>query len=352
MRQPTLSTPESVLIVRLSSIGDVVHTFPAYLALRRAWPAARFGWAVERAAAELVRRLPGPLQVHELDMQDWRKRWMRPTVMRAIGRRLGDLRAERYQLAIDFQGLLKSAVVARLGAARTLGWSRVSAREPWAASLYQRTAVAPTDVHVVSRCLYLARHAGAPESHVQWPALSTADDTEYIDAYLTELGADHPIVIHAAGNWPSKRYEPERLVTVARELHERTRRPVIWIWGPGEEATTQSLAAAAGGGSHATLRTTLPQLSALLERTALFLGGDSGPLHLAVACGAPSVALFGPTDPAILGPLAPADKVVCERLECSHCHQRRCPLGTNACLDAISAERIIEAGLARLNSDS
>ncbi len=347
-----MSAPESVLIVRLSSIGDVIHTFPAYLALRQAWPATRFGWAVEHAAAELVRRLPGPLLVHELDIQAWRRRWITPTVVRAIRSHLGALRAERYQLAIDFQGLLKSAVVARLGASRTLGWARSSAREPWAASMYQSTAVAPTDGHVVHRYLHLAHEAGASQSGVEWPTLASSDDATYIDAYLDGLGGRRPIVLHPAANWQSKRYQPERLVSVARELHGHTGRPVIWTWGPGEQATTRSLADTAGNGSHASIRTTLPQLSALLERAALFIGGDSAPLHLAVACGAPSVALFGPTDPTRLGPLAPMDKVVCERLECSHCHQRRCPLGTNACLDAISAQQIVEAGLARLNPDS
>jgi lipopolysaccharide heptosyltransferase I len=346
-----LSPPESVLIVRLSSIGDVIHTFPAYVALRNAWPSTRFGWAVERAAAELVRRLPGPLRVHELDIQWWRRRWIQPSTLGAIREQVGTLRGQRYQLAIDFQGLLKSAVVARLGASRTLGWASASAREPWAARLYHQTAVAPNDVHVVRRCLHLAQQAGTTLQSIEWPRLTRSADQAYINAYLADLGAGDPIVLHPAANWPSKRYEPERLVRVARELHERTRRPVIWIWGPGEESATRSLATAAGIGSHASVPTTLPQLGALLERTALFIGGDSAPLHLAVACGAPSVAIFGPTDPARLGPLVATDKVICERLECSHCHQRRCPLGTNACLDAISTQQIVTAALTRLEQE-
>ncbi len=303
---------------------------------------------MERAPAELVRRLPGPLLVHELDIQSWRQQWIRPTILGAIRKHVGALREQRYQLAIDFQGLFKSAVVARLGASRTLGWAGASAREPWAAHLYQRTAVAPNDVHVVHRCLHLAQQAGAAQTPLEWPRLTNSDDQDYIDSYLAGLGGGDPIVLHAAANWPSKRYEPERLVSAAGQLHERTRRPVIWIWGPGEKAAAQALAEAAGVGNHASVPTTLPQLSALLQRAALFIGGDSAPLHLAVACGAPSVAIFGPTDPARLGPLAPADEVVCERLECSHCHQRRCPLGTNACLDAISAQQIVAAGLSRL----
>ena len=268
--------------------------------------------------------------------------------MGAIRKHVGALREQRYELAIDFQGLFKSAVVARLGASRTLGWAGASAREPLTAYLYHRTAVAPNDVHVVHRYLYLAQQAGIAQPQVEWPRLTNSDDEHYIDSYLAGLGVEDPIVLHPAANWPSKRYEPERLVSAARELHKRTRRPVIWIWGPGEKAAAQSLAKAAGVGNHVSVPTTLPQLSALLQRAALFIGGDSAPLHLAVACGAPSVAVFGPTDPARLGPLAPADEVVCERLECSHCHQRRCPLGTNACLDAISARQIIVAGLSRL----
>lgn len=343
-----MSPPESVLIVRLSSIGDVVHTFPAYAALRKAWPATRFGWVVERAAAELVSRLPGPLQVHELDIQSWRRCWIQPTVLRAINEHVGALRQQRYQLAIDFQGLLKSAIVARLSAPLTLGWAAASAREPWASRLYHRTAVAPNNLHVVHRYLHLAQQAGVAEIKVEWPRVASSDDDEYIDTYLAGLGTKDPIVLHPAANWPSKRYDSERLVTAARELHEHTGRPVIWTWGPGEQTATRSLATAAGTGNHASLPTTLPQLSALLGRAALFIGGDSAPLHLALACGVPAVAIFGPTDPARLGPLSPTDKVICERLECSHCHQRRCPLGTNACLDAISSQQIVAAGLSRL----
>lgn len=346
-----MSPPESVLIVRLSSIGDVVHTIPAYAALRRSWPSTRFGWVVERAAAELVRRLPGPLQVHELDIQSWRRRWVSPANLSTLRKQVGALRQPRYQLAIDFQGLLKSAFVARLGAFRTLGWSADSAREPWAARLYHRTAVAPSDLHVVHHYLHLAKQAGAAETGIEWPRIANSDDEEYIDTYLTGLDTRSPIVLHPAANWPSKRYEPQRLVSAARELHAETRRPVIWIWGPGEQATARSLAEAAGIGNHPSVPTTLPQLSALLERAALFIGGDSAPLHLAVACGAPSVAVFGPTNPSRLGPLTPTDKVVCEHLECSHCHKRSCPLGTNACLDAISAQQIVAAGLSRLQRD-
>lgn len=344
--------PRRVLIVRLSSIGDVIHAFPAYMALRHAWPETDFGWAVELPALDLVRRLPGLQRTHLVDTPALRRAPLAaPAKLLALRRAL---RAPGYELTLDFQGLLKSALVARLAGAPVLGYHRADAREAMAALLYERTAPpAPAGCHILQRNLHLAAAAtGTPLPAVEVPPLATDEDRERADVELRAAAVESFVLLHSAANWPSKRYAPERWVEAGRQLHRQTGLEVLWIWGPGEQERVADLAAAAGPGNRPAPPTSLPELAALLERAALFLGGDSAPLHLAVACGTPVVGLFGPTDPGRLGPLDPADEVVRVVLPCSHCHERICPLGTRECLEQIPAASIVEAAVVRLRRTS
>ena len=345
-------TPERILIVRLSSIGDVIHTLPAYEALRSTWPGARIGWAVEEAAADLVAALPD-VHLHLLPIQTWRRRLALPSTWGAIGRARSQLVAARYDLAIDFQGLLKSALVARASGAKVLGMARADAREPGAVRLYhQRAPTLTQPAHAVDRGLHLAAAAGARVGTIAYPSLLDPSATERVREHLGRLGTSRYIVLHAGANWPSKRYPRDRLVAAARELVERTGDPVLWVWGPGERDEVAEMAREAGEGNHAAFATSLTDLAALIAGSRLFVGGDSAPLHLAVALETPVVAIFGPTDPALLGPRSDEDIVVRRVLECSHCHRRRCPLGTLECLESIPPEKLVAAALERLSRAS
>jgi len=343
------TAPESALIVRMSSIGDIVHTMPAYMALRDAWPDTELGWIIEPAAAPLLRRLEGPLAVHVLDTQRWRRRLWDPTTLGAAKQAISELRSRRYRLAIDFQGLIKSALVGRLSGAPVIGLSAKDLREPAAARLYERTAE-PSDptAHVIDRSLRLAAAAGATVGAPRFPRLFNADDEAFVAENLRKLDLGRFVVMHGAANWPSKRWAPRHLAAVARGLYRQTGRTVLWTWGPGEEAGAARLAMVAGEGSLPSFPTSLPQLAALLRHADLFIGGDSAPLHLAVASQTPTVAIFGPTAPRRLGPLRDADRSVVSRQPCSHCHQRRCPIGTRACLETLRPEVVLEAALQRL----
>lgn len=343
------ATPQRALIVRLSSIGDVVHTLPAFSALRDAWPEAHLGWAVEAAAAPLVRALPGPLQVHVIDTASWRRRPWAPAGWRALRAARDELRAARYEVALDFQGLIKSALVARASGARTFGLAPGDLREPAARRCYDVTAPASDpEAHVVERGLGLARAAGAAAGEIRFPPIGDAADDARVGERLAERGLSEFIVAHGAANWSSKEWPRARLAAAGRELYRRTGLPVLWLWGPGEQSAARRIAAAAGEGNQVAFATDLPQLAALLRRARLFIGGDSAPLHLAVAGGTPTVAWFGPTSPARLGPLDAHDLTVTALQPCSFCHQRRCPLGTRACLESLPAEDVVGAAEQRL----
>ncbi len=344
------AAPARVLLLRLSSIGDVVHAIPAFQALRDALPEAEIGWAVERMAAPLVRRLPGLDHVHELDVQQWRGALLRPATWRAARAALAAIKARNYDVAIDLQGLWKSAALARLSGARTLGLATSDLRERGVRHLYHAQAKpAGAHAHVTDRGMRLAQAAWPGISGVaRWPTMSTPQDGHAAEQGLARLGTGRPVLIHSAANWSSKQYPDASWAAVGQGIHDATGHPVIWLWGPGEEARALRLAEVAGPGNHACFATELPELAALIGHARVLVGGDSAPLHLAVACGTPVVALFGPTDPARLGPLDPADRVVVRRLECSHCHRRTCPLGTNECLTTIGPDEIVRAVIARL----
>ena len=342
--------PDSALIVRMSSIGDVIHTLPAFMALRQAWPDAKLGWAVEPAAAPLLERVEEPLHLHVLDTHDWRRNGWRSSTRQRVRAAVAELRAVNYNVAIDFQGLLKSAVVARLSkAGHVVGLAAADRRESLAGRLYDALAP-PTepDTHVIERSLRLATAAGATASTIRFPRLSNEADAAAVEQQLSRMGVERFVVMHGTANWTSKRWPAARHAEVGRALYRRAGIHTIWVWGPSEAASARRIALIAGEGNHCAFATTLPQLAALLRRAALFVGGDSAPLHLAVACGTPTVAIFGPTDPAVLGSVHGPDAAVVNRLPCSFCHRRRCPIGTRECLEGLGSGEVVAAALDRL----
>jgi ADP-heptose:LPS heptosyltransferase len=262
-----------------------------------------------------------------------------------------ELQRAGYELALDFQGLIKSALVARASGARVIGLARADAREPVALRWYDDSAEpADPDGHIIERSLGVVRAAGATASGVTFPAIAGEADLAHVDDQLARLQLDGFVVAHGAANWPSKRWPASRLAQTGRDLFRQTGLPVLWTWGPGEQHAAHAIAAAAGEGNAASFATTLPQLAALLTRARLFIGGDSAPLHLAIACGTPTVGIFGPTAPQRLGPVDPADLTVTSAQPCSFCHRRRCPLGTVACLETLPAAAVVAAARRRLDA--
>lgn len=344
------TAPDSALIVRMSSIGDVIHTLPAFMALRAAWPETKLGWAVEPAAAPLLQRVDEPLRLHVFATQNWRRSGWRSGTRREIRDALTDLRAVNYSVAIDFQGLLKSAVVAHLSkAAHVVGLAAADRRESLAGRFYDVLAppVEP-GTHVIDRSLRLAAAAGATDSTIRFPRLSNDEDAALVEQQLGRMGVERFVVMHGAANWTSKQWPAARHAEVGRALYRRAGIHTLWTWGPGEAASARRIALIGGEGNHCAFPTTLPQLAALLRRADLFVGGDSAPLHLAIACGTPTVAIFGPTDPATLGSVHESDAAVVNRLPCSFCHRRQCPIGTRECLEGLAAADVVTAALDRL----
>lgn len=307
-----------VLLVRLSAIGDVVHTLPAAAALRRA--GHDVGWLVEPAARSLVQGNPAVRHVH---LAPPARRFSVPAAWAVRG----ELRSARYDLALELQGLWKSAAWARLsGAARVLGYERRFRREPASALLLSERLALPDGLpHVIDKNLALLQAVGVSAVGTREFPLPPLDEAALrVERGLAALEQGPFALLSPGGGWPSKLWPAECFGRLAELLAGQGLSSLV-AWGPGEEAVAEQVVAASGGAARRCFPTTLLELTALARRARVVVAADTGPLHLACAVGAPVVGLFGPTDPGRNGPFSLADLVLRRVPSCAPCHRRTCP---------------------------
>lgn len=328
------------LIVRMSSIGDVVHVLPALAALRHhGWDA---GWLVETPAAALLERNAAVLRTHLLPRAQ-------TLTLRAARRTAAELRRETYDVALDFQGLWKSALWARFaGAPRLVGFASAWRREPLSALLI-REGASPTSeaVHIIDKNLALLRGLGIDEVGLrEFPLPASEAEAVTVRQGLKSLRIGGFVILNPGGGWASKLWPPEGYGTVARALRERGLDALV-TWGPGEQALAERVVRASDGAAVRCFPTTLLEYIELCRETRLVIAADTGPLHVACAVGAPVLGLYGPTDPERNGPFSPDDRVVRRVPLCSPCHKRRCRVHDGV-MKAITPTEVVRAIDARL----
>jgi lipopolysaccharide heptosyltransferase I len=344
-----------ILIVKLGSIGDIVHALPSLAAIRRAVPGAEVSWVVERRAAEILRDNPLLDRLIEIDTKALR-RW-RPLsgeTLPATRQQLQRLRASAFDVALDFQGLLKSATIARLARApRVYGFARRSLREPASRFLLTHTVNVPLDINVIRKNLALAAAAlgiDVPEDgdEFEFPiAVSPEQEREASDA--AALGRGNFAILNAGGGWPTKLWSAERFGALADALLARHNLRSLVTYGPGERELAESVARASRTGAARPVSLSLKGFYALARRASLYVGGDTGPTHLAVAAGAPVVGLFGPTEWWRNGSPRAADLCV-ERTDTgcrTDCHRRACSAWICMDIDVASVAAAADERLAR-----
>jgi heptosyltransferase-1 len=270
------------------------------------------------------------------------------------------LRQRRYDAAIDLQGLLKSAVLARAsGASRVLGFSIWHLREKTARPFYSATddgsvrhpashEPSADQPHVILKNLRLLRALGVHDERVSFPLARV--HSEALVQIRTALGGERPFaLINPGAAWPNKRWPAERYGEIAAFLRDVRRLPSFALWGPGEEPLAHAVVAASSGAARVAPPTVLADLLAIARAASLMVSGDTGPLHVAAAAGTPVVALFGPTDPDRNGPWA-ADDITVSRFSSCGCHyDRRCHQST-WCLEGIPVSELTAAIQQRLGS--
>ena len=319
--------PGRLLVVRLGAIGDVVNALVFAAAVKEARADAHVGWVVHELAAPLVEGHPALARVHV---------WRRGGGAGELGRLLRELRAERYELAVDLQRIQKSALVARFsGAPRVLGFDRARTKEASWLWTNERLAAHPGARHRVEEYLEVARHLGC---EARAPRHQLARD-EAAEAWAEELvralgGA--PVLVNLGASKPPNRWAPERFGALAAAL-AGDGVPVCLTGGPDDRAAAERARAAAGARVRDLVGgTSLRQLVALARRARLFVGCDTGPMHVAAAVRTPVVALFGPADPVRTGPYGAGHVVV------------RAPQGR---MHELALESVLEAARARTESE-
>jgi heptosyltransferase I len=340
-----------ILIVRLSALGDIVHALPVLARLRQTFPDAGIDWLVEQnyaatltLASGLSRRIVVRAKADSSDS-------ITVTFETGMGylRAASFLRAQEYDVALDLQGLLKSAVWARAsGAQRVIGFDREHLREPLAASFYSDTVIPDAAGHVIGKNLSILRalqiEPGPVALHVEPHA-----SPDVIKAIQVGGGSNGYIVINPGAAWPNKCWPPDRFSALAKLLRDRTGLHSLVTWGPKERALADAVSNASAGAAAPAPATTISELAALMRSAALVISGDTGPLHIGAAVGAPIVGLFGPTRPERNGPWEPRDEVL-SRAETCVCHHKRHCLRGAPCINEITVDEVLAAAERRLRS--
>jgi lipopolysaccharide heptosyltransferase I len=335
MSEVDSSRTSRFLIIRLGSLGDVVHTIPAAAALRRRYPQAQIDWMVD------------PRYVELLDLLECLDRRI-PFDPRALVRgspvawsTLRGLRRARYDAAIDLQGLLKSALLARLvGAQRTIGLPRRHLREPLARLFYSDAPEPGAAPHVIHRSVGLLRALDVTDATVRFPL--AIPRTEIAAVAAARIGSREYALLNPGAAWPNKRWPPDRFGAAAAAVRAEFGLPSLVLWGPGEHVLAEAVAAASDGAAIVAPPTTIGDVVAIARSARVMVSGDTGPLHIACAVGTPVVALFGPTFADRNGPWSPRDVVVARSESCSCFYERRCRRAV-PCIDDIGVPEVVSA---------
>ncbi len=305
------SNIERLLIVRLSAMGDVIHTLPAAQALREAFPQAMIGWVIEERWAELLCAPGTPLRglrsaqrpladwVHTVNLTGWRKSLFTIATVQQIAKVWNDIRSVRYDVAVDLQGAIRSALLARWSGAQVVYGAAEPRESP--ASLWYMRGVVTHGAHVVEQNLSVAEAVAQKKLKVPRVELPRdIEDERRMEQRLAEMGIGDFAILNPGAGWGAKRWPVERYGRVARWLKEFGVDAIL-NYGPGEEDLAREAEAMSEGAARS-MKLSISELIALTRRARLFIGGDTGPMHLAAALRVPVVAIFGPTDPARNGP--------------------------------------------------
>lgn len=339
----------NILIVRLSALGDIVHALPVLAAIKKAIPAVSVDWLVEENYASILSIASG-LRRRVIVRA---RRSFEAADSISFGGLLGYvqaasfLRSQKYDVALDLQGLIKSAVWARAsGASRVIGFDVTSLREPQAGALYTETVAPPNASHVIEKNRSILMALGVTPGVMELPLSPTASEPTTA-AIETAGGPRRYIVLNPGAAWPNKRWPPERFGALAASLRDRTGLRALVTWGPAERELADTVVNASSGAATAAPATTVSDLAVLMRDAALVVSGDTGPLHIAAAMGTPLVGLYGPTWPERNGPWDPSDVVISRAGVCVCHHKRQCLRGA-PCINEITLQEVAAACEQRL----
>lgn len=331
---------DNFLIIRLSSLGDIIHTLPAFSALREDYPEAKIAWIVEDNGKEILDLVPRIDTIITAHTKGWNitspHSWSEFRHLRKTIR-------NRNQTALDFQGLAKSGVVSFLSRAkRRLGFHRKNLKEPIASLFYtDQLEEMPETIHVIQKNLKLLSLVGTETNAFNFPITIPDIQHRTIHRILNDLGytdSQKLIILNVGAAWVTKRWAQEKWVELTKSL--KTARNDLFfllLWGNEEEKKSADFIHTETS-VHTAPFLTVKEVIALMHRADLLVSGDTFALQAACALSTPVVGIFGPTTPSRNGPFSPNDRVAFHELECSHCYKRKCD--TVECLEKITSEEV------------
>lgn len=333
----------NILIVKLSAIGDVVHTLPSLVALRRLYPEAHITWVVEEAAADLIKGHP----LLDAVLVSHRKSWIKHlqegrirSTFREIMSFVKELRMRPYDLVIDFHGLFKSAVVVFLSRGkRKLGYR--SMQELSGLFIHERIAE-DMNKHAVDRYLDFPRYLGAKIQDVEFVLPQDPSAEEKIKALMQQHGLQENnfIAMSPIAYWETKLWDHDHFAHLADRIQQKLGMKVVWT-GSGKKSLEEITSRMESETINLGGQTTLPELACLYKKANMLITTDSGPMHIAAAVGTPVIALFGPTDPKRTGPYGHGHKIIQAGVSCSPCFLKKCP--TRKCMKDIGPSIVFAA---------
>jgi len=336
MSQPVAmaSDPRRILIIKPSSLGDVVHALPVLPLLRRRYPKAHIAWLVAPYCAGLIEGRGDLDRVILFDRRYLGKAWFNPAAMASLWRLDQDLRRGHFDLVLDLQGLFRSGWLAwRTGARMRVGFA--NGREMAPLFYTHKVRIETDQIHAVDRYLRLAAAVGCESRPVEFSFPSSEEDRQSVRRLLGESGP-YAVLLPGA-NWETKRWPAERFAELVRPLSARF--GLRSIVAGGEDV--KELARQIDGALDLSGKTNLRELVCLLKDAEVVVGNDSGPAHIAAGLGRPLVALFGPTDPVRTGPYGRPECVVQCHESCLGCRRRRCE--HMRCLKKMHIEPVLRA---------
>lgn len=341
-----------ILFVKLGAIGDIIHTLPALAATRANFPNAEISWVAEERSAEILRGNQFIDNLIEVDTRSLRGGIFFERMLTGAARQARNLRQYDFDIAIDFQGLLKSALIAKVSGAKTRwGFSRSDLREPAARVFYTNTAAIQSRAHVIQQNLQLVSTAldFTPRTdRFEFP-IFTGDEFRDEANRIAENVDGRFAILNPAGGWVTKLWPAEKFGQLADRLWETHGISSILVTGPKESPLADEVMNASRSGRLVRSEPSLKGFYELAKQALVYVGGDTGPTHLAIAAGAPVIGLFGPTEWWRNGSLNPSDICV-ERLDIDcrvDCHRRTCSKWI--CMD-ISVEKVLDAVQQRLQA--
>ena len=338
----------NILIVKLSAIGDVIHTLPALNAIRNYYPDANITWLVEEDAASLV------IGHKALDrvIVSKRKRWLKAlrslsllSATKEVHGFIKVLRDTRYDMILDFQALLKSGILIALARGqRKIGFGKgLEHMEHSYMFLNERIPAVDMEIHALTRGMMLLNAIGIPTNEIEYKLPVSNDDCEKVDELMKRHdinGVKFLIAINPVAKWESKLWPKERFARLADMIIDEYDARIIFTGGSEDRHIIQDIMSAMKGRAlNLAGHTTLKMLAALYEKTVLVISTDTGPMHLAAAMETPVVAIFGPTAPWRTGPYGSSHRVVRADPECSPCFKRQCE--TIDCMHQISEDQVM-----------